>query len=154
MEVILLQSVERLGDLGDRVSVRPGYGRNFLIPKGKALWATVENVARVERDKVELLRRQDAILAEAKERAAALTVLALDIPVQVGAEGQLFGSVGPAEIASVAAAADVPLEKKEIRMPLGRLHTLGEHEVSVRLHPQVELSLKVKLIEAESLETS
>ena len=152
MEVILLQSVERLGALGDRVSVRPGYGRNFLIPKGKALPATVENQARVERDKAELLRRQDAILAAARERAEALAQVALEIAVQVGTEGHMFGSVGPAEIAEAAAAAGTPLEKKELRMPSGRINALGEHEVSARLHPQVEITLKIKLVEAESLD--
>lgn len=154
MEVILLQAVERLGQLGDTVRVKPGYGRNFLIPKGRALPATQDNVARVERDRAALLRQQDELLAGARERAEALQALELEIPVQVGAEGQMFGSVGVAEIVAGALAAGVAMAKKELRLSVGRLHELGEHQVQVRLHPKVELELKVKLVGAGGPGTS
>ena len=154
MEVILLQAVERLGQLGDTVRVKPGYGRNFLLPKGKALPATRDNIARVERDRGVLLRQQDELLAIARERAESLSALELEIPVQVGAEGRMFGSVGVAEIVAGTLVAGVTIARKELRLSAGRLHELGEHQVQVRLHPEVELKLKVKLVGAQSPGTS
>lgn len=148
MEVILLEKVENLGDLGDKVNVKPGYGRNFLIPGGKATAATAENIAAFEERRAEL----EKIAAESKDaaekRQTELDKLNISIKAKAGEEGKLFGSIGPADIADAVIAAGVELEKKEVRMPDGPIRSIGEYDVAIHLHSDVVTELKI-IVEAE-----
>ena len=143
MEIILLETVERLGHLGDVVRVRPGYARNYLIPQGKARYATAENLAEVRARREELERKAQELLAAAERRRDALAGFALAVKVETNPDGKLFGSVGATEIARAASEAGAPLERPEIRLPDGPLRELGEHEVAVHLHPEVETAVRV-----------
>lgn len=148
MEVILLERVENLGNLGDKVNVKPGYGRNFLIPGGKAQAATADNVAAFEARRAELEKNAEEVLTTAEARKTALEAVKVTILANAGEEGKLFGSVGPADIASAVIAAGVDIEKKEVRMPEGPLREVGEFEVGIHLHTDINTSLTV-IIEAE-----
>lgn len=143
MEVILLQKVANLGNIGDRVKVRSGFGRNFLLPQGKATLATPDNVARFEARRAELERQAHSNLQDAQRRAAALEGFKLTISAKAGTEGKLFGSVGTADISEAATAAGQPLARSEVRMPTGPLRTLGEHAVQLHLHTDVNVQLTV-----------
>ena len=143
MEIILLETVERLGQLGDVVRVRPGYARNYLIPQGKARYATAENLAEVRARREELERKAREARAAAEQRRDALAGLAVAVQAETNPDGKLFGSVGATEIARAASAAGAPLERQEIRLPDGPLRELGEHEVTVHLHPEVETAVRV-----------
>ena len=143
MEIILLETVERLGQLGDVVRVRPGYARNYLIPQGKARYATEENLAEVRARRAELERKAQEAKAAAEQRRDALAGFAVAVRVETNPDGKLFGSVGPTEIARAASEAGTPLERQEIRLPDGPLRELGEHEVAVHLHPEVETAVRV-----------
>ena len=145
-QVILLEKVYSLGDLGEQVSVSNGYARNYLIPYGKAVPANKETIAQFEAKRTELAKLAQEKLAAAQARAEALSALILTIPVKAGEEGRLYGSIGVQELARVAAEAGCPLEKSEIRLPEGSLRQLGEHEVSVQLHSDVVVTLKVNII--------
>lgn len=147
MEVILLDKVRNLGNLGDRVKVRSGYGRNYLIPTGLAVMATESNVAKFEAKRAELESRVAAALAEANERAAKLAELgAVTITARTGDEGKLFGSVSPADIADAVTAAGVPVAKREVRMPEGTIRHTGEYAVDVQLHNDVVQSITVTIV--------
>jgi len=146
MEVILLEKLHRLGDIGECVHVRPGYGRNYLIPQGKALPATAANKVEVEARRDELRRNQEDVLARAQARAESLQDRTITVTARAGAEGRLYGSVGPALIAEAATAAGLPLEKHELRMPAGKIALLGEHEVEAYLHADVRLRLMVNVV--------
>ena len=146
MEVILLETVAKLGDLGDKVSVRSGYGRNFLIPQKKAVPATAENVALFEERRAELQAAANEKLTEAQSRVAAIEALSLTITAQAGDEGKLFGSVTVRDIAEAVEAHDIAIEKSEIRMPEGPLRELGDFEITIHLHPEVDASLKVSVV--------
>ncbi|MCG8429188.1 MAG: 50S ribosomal protein L9 [Chromatiales bacterium] len=146
MEVILLEKVENLGTLGDQVKVRPGYGRNFLIPSGKAVPATKENVAEFEARRAELEKQAAEALAAAEARKAKLEALTVSIARKAGDEGRLFGSVGTADIAAAATEAGVELEKREVRLPSGPFHTTGEFEVNLHLHTDVDAVLKLTVV--------
>ena len=135
MEVILLQKVANLGNIGDRVKVRSGYGRNFLLPQGKATLATADNVARFEARRAELERLAREHLSTAEERAAALKEFKLTISAKAGTEGKLFGSIGTADIAEAATAQGLKVERSEVRLPAGPLRTVGEHAVSCTCTP-------------------
>ncbi|HEC29752.1 MAG TPA: 50S ribosomal protein L9 [Gammaproteobacteria bacterium] len=148
MEVILLERVENLGNLGDKVNVKPGYGRNFLIPGGKAQAATADNIAAFEARRAELEKNAKGVLTAAEARKTALEAIKVTILANAGEEGKLFGSVGPADIASAVIAAGVDIEKKEVRMPEGPLREVGEFEVGIHLHTDINTSLTV-IIEAE-----
>lgn len=148
MEVILLERVENLGNLGDKVNVKPGYGRNFLIPGGKAQAATADNVAAFEARRAELEKNAEEVLTTAEARKTALEAVKVTILANAGEEGKLFGSVGPADIASAVIAAGIDIEKKEVRMPEGPLREVGEFEVGIHLHTDINTSLTV-IIEAE-----
>jgi large subunit ribosomal protein L9 len=149
MDVILLKKVEGLGNLGDRVKVRSGYGRNFLLPSGRAKLATPENIKLFEERRAELEREAAESLAAAEARRAAIEALgSITIKAKAGDEGKLFGSIGPADIAEAAVAAGVELERREVRMPTGPIRAAGEYELDVHLHTDVNASLKV-VIEAE-----
>ena len=143
MEIILLETVERLGQLGDVVRVRPGYARNYLIPQGKARYATEENLAEVRARREELERKAQEALAAATRRRDALAGFAVAVQVETNPDGKLFGSVGPTEIARAMSEAGADLERQEIRLPDGPLRELGEHEVAVHLHPEVETAVRV-----------
>lgn len=148
MEVILLDKVENLGGIGDKVKVKPGYARNFLIPQGKATRATPENIAEFEARRAELEARAATIIAEAKARAEKIDGLKLVIRAKVGSEGKLFGSVGTVDIAEAAEAVGVTIERSELRLAEGPLRMVGEHEVEVHLHSEVSVPITV-VIEAE-----
>ena len=149
MNVILLENVENLGGIGDLVKVKPGYGRNFLLPQGKAALATPENMKAIEKRRAELEKAAAEELASAKTRAKAIEGLELVIPANAGAEDKLFGSVGPIDIAEAFAAVQVEVERSEVRMPDGPIHTLGEFEIGVHLHPEVNAEVKVRVVPAD-----
>lgn len=149
MEIILLDKVENLGDLGDKVKVRSGYARNYLIPQGKAKFATAENVAEFEARRAELEKAAADAQTAAETRKARLDGVTVTIPARVGAEGKLFGSVGPADIAEAAEQQGVELERREIRMPAGPLREVGEHEIELVLHSDVHAAIKVLVVPEE-----
>lgn len=143
MEIILLERIENLGGIGERVKVRSGYARNFLIPKGKATVATPENVARFEERRAEIERRASDELAAARARAAQLEGQVLTITAQTGSEGKLFGSVGTIDIAEACTALGIEVARSEIRMADGPIRVAGEHEVDFHLHTDVNVTVKV-----------
>lgn len=149
MEVILLEKVYNLGELGDKVKVKPGYGRNYLIPSGKAVSATKENVAKFEERKAELEKQQQEALAAANARAEKLKDVSVSIARKAGGEGKLFGSVSPIDISEAVTATGTELEKHEIRMPEGPIRATGEYEFDVQLHADVMTTIKVVVIEEE-----
>jgi large subunit ribosomal protein L9 len=150
MELILLQKVANLGNIGDRVKVKSGYGRNFLLPKGKATLATPANVARFEARRAELEKVANDELHSAQQRAAALKEFKLTIKAKAGTEGKLFGSVGTADIAEAATAAGHALARSEVRLPGGPLRSIGDHSVHVHLHADVDLELPVIIVAEEA----
>lgn len=153
MEVILLEKIANLGALGDRVTVKAGYGRNYLIPHAKAVAATADNVEAFESRRAELEREAAQILSAAEARATAVAALELTIFANAGEEGKLFGSVGARDIARAAADAGVELDRSEIRLPDGPVREVGEYAIEVGLHPEVETSLKVIVVPEEALES-
>jgi len=149
MEVILLENVGNLGSLGDKVDVKSGYGRNFLIPQGKAVPATEDNVAKFEARRAELEAAAQAALAAAEQRAAAIEALAsVSIEATAGEEGKLFGSVGTRDISEAITAAGVEIDKSEVRLPQGVIRELGEYEVMLQLHGNVAASIAVAVVAA------
>ncbi|NOY67405.1 MAG: 50S ribosomal protein L9 [Gammaproteobacteria bacterium] len=148
MEVILLEKVENLGNLGDKVNVKPGFGRNFLIPGGKATAATAKNLAAFEERRAELEKVAAEALTTAESRKTALEAVSITITAKAGDEGKLFGSVGSMDVVEAVKAAGVDVAKKEVRMPAGPIHELGTFEVGFHLHSDVDVSLSV-VVEAE-----
>lgn len=146
MEVILLEKVANLGNLGDKVKVRPGYGRNFLIPQGKATPATPENVAKFEARRAELEKAAADALAAAEARREALEGLAVEIAAKAGDEGKLFGSVGTSDIARALTEAGHPVERHEVRLPEGPFRTTGEFDVQLHLHTDVEATIRLTIV--------
>jgi len=149
MQVILLQKVANLGNIGDRVKVRSGYGRNFLLPQGKATLATAENIARFEARRAELEAAAREHLTSATDRAAAMKDFKLTIHAKAGTEGKLFGSIGTADIAEACSKAGFKVERSEVRLPSGPLRMLGEHTVSLHLHADVDVPLAVAIVPEE-----
>ncbi len=143
MEVILLEKIANLGDLGARVKVKPGYARNYLIPQGKAVRATPERIAEFEKRRVELEKKASEALAAAQARAAKLAELEVVITQKAGPEGKLYGSVGTQNIAEAISAQGVPVTRQEVRLPSGPLRLIGEHEVKLQLHPDVTATVKL-----------
>lgn len=146
MEIILLEKIANLGALGDRVKVKPGYARNFLIPQGKATAATPANLARFEARRAELERVATEALAKANARAAQLAELIVTLSVKTGSEGRLFGSVGAADIANAVSAAGIELSKHEVRLPAGPIRQIGEYDVDLHLHSEVKTQIRVNII--------
>lgn len=147
MQVILLEKVANLGQLGDEVKVRPGYGRNYLIPNGKAVMATSDNKAQFEARRQELEKAAAEAVAAAEARAAKLSELNVEIACKAGDEGKLFGSVGTADIATaVSAAAGIEIAKNEVRLPTGALRHTGEYDIDLHLHADVEVQVKVTIV--------
>ena len=149
MEVILLQKVANLGNIGDRVKVRSGFGRNFLLPEGKATLATPDNIARFEARRTELERFAREHLSSAEDRAAALKDFKLTIPAKAGTEGKLFGSIGTSDVAEACSQAGFKVERSEVRLPSGPLRMVGEHTVSLHLHADVDVPLHVSIVAEE-----
>ncbi len=148
MEVILLERMQNLGDLGDQVTVKPGYARNYLIPQRKAVPATAEAKAKVEERRQELLQQEAQRIDSARQRAEG-AVRAVTITRRASEEGKLFGSVSPGDIAEAAAAAGTEIARSEIQLPEGPLKEIGEFEVEVILHPEVRFALQVSIVAEE-----
>ena len=149
MDVILLQKVANLGNIGDRVKVRSGYGRNFLLPQGKATLATADNVARFEARRAELEKAAREHLTSAGERAAAMKDFKLVITAKAGTEGKLFGSIGTADIAEACQKAGFKVERSEVRLPNGPLRMVGDHTVNLHLHADIDVPLAVSIVAEE-----
>lgn len=149
MDVILLQKVDNLGGLGDKVKVRAGYGRNYLIPQGLAKPATPANVAEFEARRAELEKAAAETLAAAEARKAKIDGQTITITSKSGGEGKLFGSIGTVDIAEAATAAGFEVERKEVRLPEGPIRMAGEHEVELHLHADVNATVKVVIIGEE-----
>lgn len=146
MNVILLEKVKNLGDLGDQVRVRPGFGRNYLLPQKKAVPATAENIKYFEERRAELERAAAEALAAAQGRAEKIAEIgSVNIVRNAGEEGKLYGSVGPADIAEALEGAGVDVAKSEVLMPDGPIHTVGEYELEIQLHSDVLQSIKVNV---------
>jgi large subunit ribosomal protein L9 len=148
MDVILLTKVANLGTIGDRVKVKSGYGRNFLLPKGKATLATPENVKKFEARRAELEKAAREQFQDAESRAAAFKEFKLLITAKAGTEGKLFGSIGTADIAEAATKAGHKVARAEVRLPTGPLRMVGEHVITLHLHTDIDVQLPV-LITAE-----
>ena len=147
MEVILLEKVRNLGGLGDQVKVKSGYGRNYLIPKGKAVMATKGNVAMFEERRAELEAKAAEQLSVAEGRAEKLAGLGVvTIVARAGDEGKLFGSVTASDVADAVTAAGVEVAKSEVKMPEGALRQIGEFELMVQLHTDVAQNINVQVV--------
>ncbi len=149
MEVILLEKVANLGNIGERVKVRSGFGRNYLLPHGKATLATPENVAKFEARRAELERAAQEHLKSAAQRSAGLADFRLTITAKAGTEGKLFGSIGTSDIAEACTRAGHAIARSEVRLPNGPLRTVGEHTVELHLHADVDVQLPVTILAEE-----
>jgi large subunit ribosomal protein L9 len=143
MDVILLTKVANLGTIGDRVKVKSGYGRNFLLPKGKATLATPENVKKFEARRAELEKVARDQFQDAESRAAAFKEFKLQISAKAGTEGKLFGSIGTSDIAEACTKAGHKLARAEVRLPTGPLRTVGDHTITLHLHTDIDVQLPV-----------
>lgn len=147
MDVILLETVGNLGGLGDQVSVKAGFGRNYLLPQGKAVPATAENVAEFEARRAELEAAAAAALTAAEKRADAINGMGtVTITMKAGDEGKLFGSVGTRDIAEAATAAGTAIDKSEVKLPEGALREIGEYEVAIQVHANVMATLTLAVV--------
>ena len=147
MDVILLENISKLGKLGDTVKVKAGFGRNFLIPQGKAVYATAENVAAFEERRAELEAAAASQLASSEQRAEALNALELvEISAVAGDEGKLFGSVGTRDIAEALTARGCEVDKAEVRLPEGALREVGEYEIAIQVHGDVTAMVNVAVV--------
>ena len=147
MEVILLENIGNLGGLGDRVDVKSGFGRNFLIPQGKAVSATRDNIAQFEVRRAELEAAAAESVTTAEVRAAAINALeAITIEANSGEEGKLFGSIGTRDIAEAVTAAGCAIDKAEVRLPEGALRELGEYEITIHIHGKVDATVNLNVI--------
>ncbi len=149
MDLILLQKVTNLGNLGDKVSVKPGYGRNFLVPQGKAVPATATNVAEFEAKRAEYEAKAQGIHDDAQARATKFEGASVTIGAHASTEGKLYGSVGPRDIAEAFTKAGLPLEKSEVILGEGSFRNVGEYDVLVHLHADVETTVKV-IVESDA----
>lgn len=147
MDVILLEKVGKLGGIGDKVKVKAGFGRNYLIPKGKAVFATAQNVEEFEQRRAELEAAAAELKAAAEARGAKLTALAgISITAQAGDEGKLFGSVGTRDIAEALTTAGVEVSKSEVKLPEGALRELGEYSIDIQLHAEVSETITLTVV--------
>jgi len=149
MNVILLDNIENLGNIGDLVSVKAGYGRNFLLPKGKAALATKENIVEFEAKRADLEKAAAAGLASARARAELVQGMELIVPANAGSEGKLFGSIGPIDIAEAFSKVGVEVGRSEIRLADGPLHEIGDFIVGLHLHPEIDVEVTVKVVAEE-----
>jgi large subunit ribosomal protein L9 len=146
MDVILIQKVKGLGALGDKVKVKPGFGRNFLIPYGKAVPANAANLAEFEKRRAEYEAKANQTLAAAEARKAKFEGSAVTIKANASTEGKLFGSVGPRDVADAFTSAGLPLEKSEVLMGEGPIRRTGEFDIQISLHAEVQTSVKVHVV--------
>lgn len=146
MQVILLEKIHHLGNLGDKVKVKPGYGRNYLIPQQKAVFATPENSIKFEERRAELEKIAAANLEKAKGRADKLTDLVIELKAKASDEGKLYGSVGTREIAEAITAKGVEVVKSEVLLPHGAIRQVGEHIVQVEMHSDIRIAVKVNVV--------
>jgi large subunit ribosomal protein L9 len=149
MDIILLQKVANLGNIGDRVKVKSGFGRNYLLPHGKATVATPDNIARFEARRSELEKAAHEQMSSAEQRAAQLKEFKLVIPAKAGTEGKLFGSIGTSDIAEAATRAGIAIQRSEVRLPNGALRTVGDHSVTLHLHADIDVPLAVSIVAEE-----
>lgn len=149
MNVILLDNVENLGAIGDLVTVKPGYGRNFLLPSGKASLATPRNIAEFEARRADLEKQAAEDLTAARARAELVQGMKLVIVANAGTEGKLFGSVGPIDIAEACGKVGVEVARSEVRMPDGPIHDLGDFTVGLHFHSDVDAEIEVKVVADE-----
>ncbi len=145
MEVILLEKVANLGDLGDKVAIKSGYGRNYLVPQGKAVAATAEKIKEFEARRAELEKAAAEKLAAANARAKALDKLTIIIKHKAGDEGKLFGSVGTQNIADAITEAGAKIEKHEVRMPDGVIRHTGTYDIDINLHSDVVKTMSIEI---------
>jgi large subunit ribosomal protein L9 len=143
MEIILLEKIENLGAMGDKVTVKPGFGRNYLVPKGKAKPATAANIAEFEARRAELEKIAAESLAAAEARRDQVDGKTFEIAAKAGDEGKLFGSIGTADIADAVKASGVELERNEVRLPEGAFRVVGEYDVTLHLHTDVDATIKL-----------
>ena len=148
MEIILLEKTANLGSLGDKVTVKAGYGRNFLIPFGKAVPADEQNMKAFEARRAELEKAATEKLSSATKRASEMADIELTLTAKAGDEGKLFGSIGPRDLAEAITSAGVKVAKSEIRLADGPIRSIGEYDISVQLHTDVSANIKV-FVEAE-----
>jgi len=149
MELILLQKVQSLGDLGDLVTVKAGFGRNYLVPTGKAVPANKQNLAEFEARRAELEEAAKARLGQAEARQSGLAELVVELSANASDEGKLYGSIGPREIAAAVSGLGHEITKSEVIMGEGPLRTVGEFDVVVHLHADVESIVKVVITPEE-----
>ncbi len=149
MEVILLEKIRNLGNLGDKVDVKSGYGRNFLIPQNKAVFATETNIERFEQRRAELEKKAQQSLSSAEQRAAKLNDTTVVIAAMASDEGKLYGSISANEIADALTEKSIEVSKREIVMPDGPLHSIGDYEVEIHVHSDVIAKLQVQIISAK-----
>jgi large subunit ribosomal protein L9 len=146
MEIILLEKIANLGNLGDKVTVKPGYGRNFLIPKGKAVRASAQKLAEFEQIRAEMEQKAANNFAAAQARAESLAKLSVTIIQKAGEEGRLYGSVGAKDIADAVTSAGVKVIKNEVRLSTGAIRQTGDYEVQVHVHPELNAVVSIKII--------
>jgi len=146
MEVILLEKVRNLGNLGDKVAVKSGYGRNYLIPQNKAVFATAKSIEQFEKRRAELEKKEQQSLASAEQRAAKLNDITLVISAMASDEGKLYGSVGVNEIKDALVAKEIEISKREIVMPEGPLHSIGNFAVEIHVHSDVIANLQIEIV--------
>ena len=149
MEIILLQKVANLGNIGDRVKVKSGYGRNFLLPQGKATLATPDNIAKFEARRAEFEKTAREELSSAQARAAKLEGVKLNLTAKAGSEGKLFGSIGTSDVAEALTKQGHAIERSEVRLPHGPIRQAGEHVVQVHLHTDVTIDVPVVIVPEE-----
>lgn len=146
MQIILLEKVQNLGDLGDAVNVRPGYGRNYLIPNGIAVPATKENLSKFEAKRAEFEKAAADVVGAAQARADALAGKKVIVAQKAGEEGKLFGSVGTVDIAKAFTDAGMPIEKQEIRLPQGAIREVGDFDIVIHLHTDINVTVQVSVL--------
>ncbi len=146
MDVILLEKVGRLGSLGDKISVKPGFARNYLVPQGKAVPATASNTTKFEARRAELEKAAAQALQAAQARGDALKGLSITIPARAADEGRLYGSLGTKDLATAISTSGVAVQKSEVRLPNGPIRQLGEHDILVQVHSDVSVSVKVVVV--------
>lgn len=146
MDVILLEKIPNLGNLGEKVSIKPGFARNFLIPQGKAVAATADKIAEFETRRADLEKKAASELAAAEARAAHLANIQVTIAQKAGEEGRLYGSVGTKDIADAVTAIGAELRKSEVRLPAGPLRHTGEYQIAVQLHADVTGHLNIQIV--------
>ncbi len=149
MDVILLEKIDNLGSIGDKVSVKPGYGRNYLLPKGKATLATAKNIAKFEARRAELEAKAAGELEQAQARAKQLEGITLSITAKSGGEGKLFGSIGTVDIAELCTAQGFEVQRSEVRLPDGPIRAAGEHTIEFHLHTDVDVPAILTVIGEE-----